>query len=66
MQTSAERIEEFQRLYRDAYGQEISLDKARDMATRLVEFYRIIMRPLPGVDAKKPPEADSPAPRNTS
>jgi aldehyde:ferredoxin oxidoreductase len=47
MRVSEERIEELRRLYKEAYGQELSEEEARDMALRLVELYRLLMRPLP-------------------
>ncbi len=48
MRVSKDRIEELRRLYKDPYGQDLSEEEARDMALRLVELYRLLMRPLPG------------------
>ena len=45
---SDERIEEFRRIYKRAYGEEISVGDARIMALRLVMLYRLLMQPLPG------------------
>jgi aldehyde:ferredoxin oxidoreductase len=40
MQFTDERLEEFRRLYKQAYGEEISVDDARHLAHRLVMLYR--------------------------
>jgi len=36
MRVSKDRIEELRRLYKDAYGQDLSEEEARDLALRLV------------------------------
>ena len=48
MQFTEKRIEELRRLYKESYGQEITVEDARDMARRLVELYRVLLKPLPG------------------
>ena len=42
-----ERIMEFQRIYREAYSEDITVAVARDIAHRLVALYKLIIRPLP-------------------
>ena len=44
---SDERIEELRKIYREQYGEEISIADARDMGRRLITLYRLIMQPLP-------------------
>jgi hypothetical protein len=44
---SNERIEEFRRIYKEIYEEEIMEGKARLMALRLLALYGIIARPLP-------------------
>ena len=48
MQISDEALEEFIRLYQEAFGETITLAEAREMARRLVHLYKILLRPLPG------------------
>ena len=48
MQTSDEALEEFISLYKEAFGETITLAEAREMARRLVHLYKILLRPLPG------------------
>lgn len=38
-------IKEFQKLYLEEYGKEISLDEARDLAVRLVGLYKAVYLP---------------------
>jgi hypothetical protein len=44
---SDDRIEEFRRIYRNAFGEEPSVAEAREMANRLVALYTLLMQPLP-------------------
>ncbi|MBI2612363.1 hypothetical protein HYW59_00935 [Candidatus Kaiserbacteria bacterium] len=55
-----ERIEEFRRIYKEAYGEEISVGNARIMALRLITLYRLLMQPLHG-EGSSSPSQDSPA-----
>jgi hypothetical protein len=57
---SDERIEEFRRIYKETYGEEISIANARVMALRLITLYRLLRQPLPGETASSPSE-ESPA-----
>lgn len=52
MQLSKESIEEFRVIYAKEFGKIITEEEALEMATRLVNLYQIIYRPLP--DKKKP------------
>jgi hypothetical protein len=61
MRISDERIEEFRRIYRKAYGEDISVGDARAMAHRLMAMYRLLMQPLPGEPSAHPPSSESPA-----
>jgi hypothetical protein len=47
--TSDERIQEFQAAYGADFGEEITPAEAREILDRLVNFYTILMRPLPEV-----------------
>ncbi len=48
MQVSDKRLRELQRIYKEEYGEETSLAKAREMAQRLLTLYTILMYPRPG------------------
>ncbi|HEY4505845.1 MAG TPA: hypothetical protein VJJ24_00065 [Candidatus Paceibacterota bacterium] len=41
-------IEEFRTLYQEEFGKYLSEEDALEMATRLIELYQLIYRPLPG------------------
>jgi hypothetical protein len=61
MQISDEDLEEFRRIYKEEFGEEISLAEAQTMGNRLIELFRIIMRPLPGEEGfqETPPRTAS-------
>lgn len=62
MQTvSEQRLKEFQRIYEDEFGEEISEGEAQVMIQRLLAIYKLILRPLPSTPPM-PPSSD-PAPR---
>ena len=46
MQVSDERLQEFQCIYKEECGEEISLAEARKMAQRLLTLYAVLKRPL--------------------
>jgi hypothetical protein len=64
MRVSEERIEELRRLYKDAHGKDLSREEARDMALRLVDLYRLLMRPLPGDKKPRAQPTSKPLHRN--
>jgi hypothetical protein len=47
MIVSDETAREFQKLYRDEYGEDISLDEAREEASHLLGLYRLLIKRLP-------------------
>lgn len=47
MELDEKSIQEFIRVYRSAYGEELSLEEARETATRLLRLYQIVYRPTP-------------------
>ena len=47
MRPSDEGVEEFRRLYEELYGEEIDVDAAREMASRVLTLYELLARPLP-------------------
>lgn len=59
MSTSDARIEEFRQIYKEVYGEEISVGKATAIIVRLVPLYRQIMLKLPSEQEIKPPDAPS-------
>jgi len=61
MKIPPDRIEEFRRLYKVAYGEDISVEEASEMSGRLLELYRLLTRPLPGGNEKGPPSQKPPA-----
>lgn len=59
MKYTDEDIHKFMEIYRAEFGKEISPQDALEMATRLIDLYLIIYRPLPGAnnnDATRPSE----------
>jgi hypothetical protein len=49
---SPERLEEFRRIYKETYGEEITTAEATEMTHRLLALYKILMRPLPSERAQ--------------
>ena len=47
MDITPTRLHEFQEAYKKDFGENISLDEAREMLTRLVTFYELLLQPLP-------------------
>jgi hypothetical protein len=47
MMISEDRIEEFCRVYKTAFGEETSIAEARQMANQLVALYTLLMQPVP-------------------
>jgi hypothetical protein len=62
-QVSPERLEEFRRIYKETYGEEISVGEASAMTHRLIALYKLLSQPLPDeVSSSKPaPSPPSPA-----
>jgi hypothetical protein len=58
---SDERLEEFRRIYKEAYGEEITLPDAIEMTHRLLALYQLLLRPLPGETSPPPPSQQPPA-----
>ena len=54
---SDERIEELRRIYKKEYGEQLTMEEARDMGRRLVELYTILMKPLLESDEAASPES---------
>lgn len=48
MKISNTSLDEFIEIYRKEFGKDISREDALEMATRLINLYLIIYRPLPG------------------
>jgi hypothetical protein len=45
---SVTRTEDFRQAYKESYGEEISIEEAREMALRVMLLYEFLARPLPG------------------
>lgn len=60
MKISNTSLDEFIEIYQKEFGKEISREDALEMATRLINLYLIIYRPLPGErrDGVTPPSGD--------
>jgi hypothetical protein len=58
---SPERLEEFRRIYKETYGEEITTAEATEMTHRLLPLYKLLMRPLPSERAQRPPAPQPPA-----
>ncbi len=61
MQIPDNRLTEFQRIYKEEYGEEISLPQAREMAQRLLTLYTILSRPIHGGGGASASSRHSPA-----
>jgi len=48
MEFSDESMEDFRRIYRQEYGEEISVPDAREMGRRLITLYHLLRQPYPG------------------
>lgn len=55
MEISNERLQEFCDAYKIDFGEDISLEDAREILSRLMTLYELLRLPLPG----KPTEKDS-------
>jgi hypothetical protein len=60
-QVSPERLEEFRRVYKEAYGQEISEGEASAMTHQLLALYKLLSQPLPGEAEKSSSSSPPPA-----
>lgn len=58
---SLDRLEEFRRIYKESYGQEITTAQASEMTHRLLTLYRLLRQPLPVERAQRPPGQEPPA-----
>ena len=47
MRPSDEGVEEFRRIYKKLHGEEIDVDAAREIASRVLTLYELLARPLP-------------------
>ena len=47
MQISDERLKEFQEAYKKDFGEDISIEEAREIASRLIDLYQLLAQPLP-------------------
>ena len=47
-QLSREAIDEFKAIYQDEFGRELSDDEVQEIAIRLLQFFGILVRPVPG------------------
>lgn len=56
MTIAPDALEEFARLYEKEFGEKISLDQAREMASRLMHLYVKLADPLPD-ERSKPRQA---------
>jgi hypothetical protein len=58
---SDERLEEFRKIYNKAYGEEITVEEAREMSGRLIALYRLLMQPLPKSNDEVSSSSSSPS-----
>ena len=47
-QLSREAIDEFKTIYQEEFGKTLSDDEVQEIAIRLLRFFGILVRPLPG------------------
>lgn len=53
MEITNERPREFQEVYKQDFGEDISQEEAREKLSRLVMFYELLLRPLQHNDDKQ-------------
>jgi hypothetical protein len=57
-QLSREAINEFKAVYKEEFGRVLSDDEAREMALRLLNFLKFLLKPTPSPSSARPPAAD--------
>jgi hypothetical protein len=57
---SPQRLEEFRRIYKDTYGEVITIGEAEEMTHRLLALYKLLMQPLPDEPAQHPLSPEPP------
>jgi hypothetical protein len=62
---SPQRLEEFCRIYKEVYGEEITSAEASAMIHPLLALYKLLAQPLHGEDEMQPPSPQSPAPSDS-
>lgn len=53
MAITNERLREFQEAYKQDFDEDISPEEAREMLSRLVTFYELLLRPLSHINDKQ-------------
>ena len=53
MQLSDKAIKEYIEIYKTDFGEELSIEEAREIASGLVALYEVLCRPLPAERAAK-------------
>ena len=46
MYFSPQQIKEFKAIYKRGYGEDLTDEQAYEMATRVIKFFKIVLRPL--------------------
>jgi hypothetical protein len=59
-EVSPERLEEFRRIYKETYGEEITIEEAREMTRRLLTLYKTLAQPLPDEVSTSAPSSKLP------
>jgi len=52
MQIPKKHLDEFKKIYKQDYGEDLSDDEAQEIAGRLIRIMKIIAQPLPGEKKK--------------
>ena len=61
MRLTKEAIEEFQKLYEEEFGEQLSFEEAEIRGRELVELYKMLAEPLPS-ERDEPTPPDDPPP----
>lgn len=51
---SPERLEEFRRIYKETYSEDIIAEEAAEMTSRVLALYDILSRPMPAEHPRAP------------
>jgi hypothetical protein len=54
MMLTDEDVQAYKRVHEEEFGELISDDEAREIATRVIQLYEILIQPLPEEDAQPP------------
>jgi hypothetical protein len=58
MRISPEAIEEFKKIYREEFGDDLTDDQAQECALRFLRLFQLLLKPLPDSSERYPQEQE--------